>query len=253
VDAKPADMATVYTTMSKCKQMTLALGQPCSIQTFDQQLYAVAQQVKWHLSKDFESHVNRLGGFHTMCCFIASIGKLWGDGGLRDLLVDADVYAACTLDQMLAGKQFNRAVRALTLSYEALMHLYLQHFVEWCEVKGHTMPTVVWETLVNAQAAVKDGVRNQSVRTVTELENAIFEHMTPLLAQYKDWGCSKSPTFQYWYMFFEAVQLMLLNIRAEREGNWKLHLHTQSTMLPYMFSASEPTIHDGCLATYWIW
>jgi hypothetical protein len=43
-----------------------------------------------------------------------SIGKLWGDGGLADLLVDSGVYAACTVEQMLSGKQFNRAVRGLT-------------------------------------------------------------------------------------------------------------------------------------------
>ncbi|VDI73510.1 Hypothetical predicted protein, partial [Mytilus galloprovincialis] len=48
------------------------------------------------------------------------IGKLWGDGGLKDLLVDSSVYASGTVDQMLNGKEFNRAVRALTLAFEAL-------------------------------------------------------------------------------------------------------------------------------------
>jgi hypothetical protein len=32
-----------------------------------------------------------------------------GDGGLKDLLVDSSVYAAGTVDQMLNGKEFNRA------------------------------------------------------------------------------------------------------------------------------------------------
>jgi hypothetical protein len=39
----------------------------------------------------------RLGGFHTMSCFIASIGKLWGDGGLKDLLIESSVYAESLL------------------------------------------------------------------------------------------------------------------------------------------------------------
>jgi hypothetical protein len=29
-----------------------------------------------------------------MSCFVASIGKLWGDGGLKDLLIESSVYAA---------------------------------------------------------------------------------------------------------------------------------------------------------------
>jgi hypothetical protein len=72
----------------------------------------------------FRTHILRLGGFHTLFCFIASIGKLWADGGLRDLMVDSGVYAGCTVDQMLSGKQFNRVVRGLTLVYEALMSLW---------------------------------------------------------------------------------------------------------------------------------
>ena len=52
-------------------------------------------------------HIVRIGGFHTLSCFIAAIGKLWGDGGLRDLFVDSNVYASTTADLMLAGKQFH--------------------------------------------------------------------------------------------------------------------------------------------------
>jgi hypothetical protein len=29
-----------------------------------------------------------------MSCFVASIGKLWGDSGLKDLLIESSVYAA---------------------------------------------------------------------------------------------------------------------------------------------------------------
>lgn len=72
------------------------VGQEHSIQRFDQQLYAVSQQVKWSMPDIFRSH--------TLSRFKACIGKVWADGGLRDLLVDSGVYAGCTVDQMLSGK-----------------------------------------------------------------------------------------------------------------------------------------------------
>ncbi|VDI27495.1 Hypothetical predicted protein [Mytilus galloprovincialis] len=81
-----------------------------------------------------------MGGFHTLSCFIAAIGKLWGDGGLRDLLVDSSVYAAATVDQMLCGKQFNRAVRGLTLVYEALCSLWFGAFFRWLNDKIEKFP-----------------------------------------------------------------------------------------------------------------
>ena len=44
-----------------------------------------------------------------------------GGGGLRDILVDSDVYASASVDQMLSGKQYEREVRGLALVYEAMM------------------------------------------------------------------------------------------------------------------------------------
>jgi hypothetical protein len=56
IEAKPSDPSTVYSTMVKCQDMTNALGQKYSVQTMDQQLYAVAQHVKWHLPEKFQIH-----------------------------------------------------------------------------------------------------------------------------------------------------------------------------------------------------
>jgi hypothetical protein len=116
IESKPNDMSTVFTTMKRCVDMTKAMGQVHSVQTFDQQLYATAKQVEWAIPETFRDHTVRLGGFHTLSCYIATIGKLWGDGGLKDLLVDSSVYAAGTVDQMLNGKEFNHATRAFVLA-----------------------------------------------------------------------------------------------------------------------------------------
>jgi hypothetical protein len=36
-------------------------------------------------------------------------------------------------------------------------------------------------------------------------------------------------------MFLRAVEIMLQNVRSEREGIWKMHLTSTASMLPYMF------------------
>jgi hypothetical protein len=157
-------MNTVFTTMKKCMDMSKVVGQDNSIQTFDQQLYAVSQKVKWSMPNVFRTHILRLGGFHTLSCFIASIDKLWADGGLRDLMVDSGVYTGCTVDQMLSGKQFNRAVRGLVLVYEALMSLWCVAFFKWCVENGHCekIPQDAWVTLSKAQSAFTDNSKHSS-------------------------------------------------------------------------------------------
>ncbi|CAG2197605.1 unnamed protein product [Mytilus edulis] len=172
VDSKPSDMATVYTTMKRCVDMCMKAGQQYSVQTFDQQLYAIAQQIKWSRPLEFQSHIIRLGGFHTVACFIASIGKLWGDGGLSDLLVDSGVYAGCTVEQMLSGKQFNRAVRALTLTYEAMMSLWVSSF-DWCRTTNRliNIPETIWDALLRCYDIFAGDMSswNQDIATLTSL------------------------------------------------------------------------------------
>ena len=43
--------------------------------------------------------------------YIASIWKLYGNGGLLSMLVDSDVYAPATARLMLEGKQVSRGSR----------------------------------------------------------------------------------------------------------------------------------------------
>ena len=127
IESEPADMATVYIAMRKSKDTSVMLGQSHAIQTMDQQLYAIAQ-VKWSLPKELNENILRLGGFHTVCTFIACICKLWG---LKDLLIDSNVNAESTVNLMLAGKQFHRAVRVITIVYECLTQLWLAAFFDW--------------------------------------------------------------------------------------------------------------------------
>ncbi|MES9879249.1 MAG: hypothetical protein ABW185_00005 [Sedimenticola sp.] len=247
IEAAPADMSTVYSTMVKCRNMTQHLGQSNCVQTMDQQLYAIAQQVKWSKPQELESNVLRLGGFHGMCAFIASIGKLWAAGGLKDLLVDSDVYAENTVDQMLAGKQFFRAVRGITLAYECLMQFWLSSFLEWCASEkcpsqmDTEIPHDVKQMLEAAHVSFGsiEADRRSSSDAVTLLHNAFQQHMFPLFDLFVEWACKESPTFRYWNMFLDAASIMLLNIRAERQGNWQMHLHTTRLMIPYYFAANR--------------
>ena len=229
IDAKPNDMATIYTAMKRCEDMCSQLGQEFSIQTMDQQLYAIAQQVKWSASEEFDNHVIRLGGFHSLCCYIAAIGKLWADGGLRDLLVESEVYAGCTVDQMLAGKQFNRSVRGLILTYEALTELWLCSFFKWCELEQHihALPNVLWQQIEKAQQAIKE--KSLEAPAIVDVLNEILsDHLEPLFT-----------CFQYWDMYLKAIEIMLENIRAERVGDWEQHIASSSKMLTYFFSTNR--------------
>ncbi len=64
--------------------------------------------------------VLRLGGFHTMCIFIAVIGKRFGDAGLRDIVIESNLLGESSVEQMLKGKHYNNAMRILKYLYDAM-------------------------------------------------------------------------------------------------------------------------------------
>ena len=237
IDAKPADMKTVYNTMMKSKQMTEKLGQRTTVQTMDQQLYAIAQQVKWAEDEVFENSVIRLGGFHTLNCYTSSIGKLWASAGLYDLLVNSDVYAANSTLQILEGKQYSRAIRALTLAYEVMLEHFICGFWQWCS--DISLLTPLWTQIEEATEKLHSPIMQERTDSVALLEELIADKLLPQLKTYEDWGSSLSPTFKFWVMFLHSVSILMMNIRAEREGCWEMHLHSVYSMLPYFFICNK--------------
>ena len=72
----------------------------------------------------FNRHILRLGGFHSLSCLLSSIGKLWADGYLRDLLVDSGVYARNTAELMLVGKNLTGMSGGSHLYWSPTQHSY---------------------------------------------------------------------------------------------------------------------------------
>ena len=70
---------------------------------------------------------------------------------------------------------------------------------------------------------------------LTKVKKNFEDQVQPLICNLRKWGCDASPTFKYWVMFLVAVQIMLSNVRAKREGDWSAHLMSSSKMLPYFF------------------
>ncbi|KAL7288521.1 hypothetical protein TKK_0017265 [Trichogramma kaykai] len=236
IDAKPSDPSTVYTTLIKGKELAKACGQDYHIHTFDQQLYAVAQAVKFTADKELQSCVIRLGGFHLLCTYISCINKIWGDSGLQDMLSESELYARNTVEHMLDGKQFHRAIRGLTLCYEALMQLELEAFFDWMLL--YKRQTVIDLTkYINFEIIYNENQSTES--SFHTLDEETKNVLLPFFNEFKE-SKKKDPTFKFWDDFLVAVQILLRYVRAERECDWENHLLMTVAMIPYFFACDKP-------------
>jgi hypothetical protein len=57
--------------------------------------------------------------------------------------------------------------------------------------------------------------------------------------QFRKFGYTTSPTFKYCDLFLKVTEILILNIRSERQGSWNMHLSSIASMLPYLFIANR--------------
>ena len=63
--------------------------------------------------------------------------------------------------------------------------------------------------------------------------------------------CKSCPTFAFWNSYLELVEILLLFIRATREGNWSLHLSSVRDMIPWYF-AYDRVNYARYMPVYWM-
>lgn len=76
-------------------------------------------------------------------------------------------------------------------------------------------------------------------------EQALWSHMSEFIETRR----SSSSLAHFWLNYMDAVEVMLSFIRADRSGDWKLHLATTAAMLPVM-NAYDRTNYSRWIPVY---
>ncbi len=130
INAPATEMATVAEILSRSKKIMTDLHIESVVLVFDQALYAKVAEVLWKHRDIYEGIIIRMGAFHTMCNLLSILGKRFQDAGLRDLCIESGLLAEGSVDAVMDGRQYNRAVRIHKYIYEALMRIAWRGFAE---------------------------------------------------------------------------------------------------------------------------
>ena len=86
-------MNTVLEVLMQSEAKAKAMNLPKTELVLDQAIYAKAVEILNNPShEDLKKFINlRMGAFHTICIFLAVIVKRFGDAGLRDWIIEADL------------------------------------------------------------------------------------------------------------------------------------------------------------------
>lgn len=243
INLNPSDESCVYSTLLFVKdQCKLYDGlTPCI--TFDQPLWLKATEIIKAKSLQI---VCRLGGFHTMMSFLGSIGTMMKGSGLSECL--ETIYGANAVKHMMSGKALSRALRGHFLIESVLVSKLINELIqpiteadreseeEIQSVENTSSSSISNEEVTEIEKVYRDFVNG----TATEddvLKTTALENLNMKLQLHKDNLAAKSRTAKLWMQYIYYINVIKVFIRAERTGNWNVHLTAVGCMLN-LFSAT---------------
>ena len=123
INMKPADPDTVNTAIHNAMHMVRETNQEYLVITADQQIYKVIVDILFATPDLMTKLIPILGFMHFLMDFIACVGKLMADSGLKTIL--SGTFGS--VDRMLEGKKFPQNVRALRLLTEELLRPIIEN------------------------------------------------------------------------------------------------------------------------------
>ena len=157
---------------------------------------------------------------------IVVIGRRYASAGLRDVLIEADILACGSVDQVLNGRHYNRVIYSLKLMYEAMWRVRWAAFLEW-KAREQGRPD-----LGDLYELVSDHRRNETSANMHNLVSSeSFMELQRDLSRFKSYS---GPKETFWSDFIDMVQLLLCFICSTRTRNWLMHIQCLQEMLPWM-------------------
>jgi hypothetical protein len=223
INNNPSNPSTIYTALHYVANEASRLQQAKVFVTFDQPLCHKAYEILLS-SPDLSCIEVRLGGFHLLMSFLGAIGMIMGGSGLEDLW--ETIYARNTVTQMMNGKQYARTLRAHFLTQQVLLHILFLDCTEKQDIEYNLQ--YAFSDILTQELLLEDAGECRDVMTAYTCINEKIEKLS-----------SNSRTARLWAQYIEMVELVRLYIKAERAGDWDLHLYCVQQMLPYLHSAGH--------------
>nr|XP_018912013.1 PREDICTED: uncharacterized protein LOC109040498 [Bemisia tabaci] len=230
INAPASDYDTIYTALRVAVDKCKVLKQDTCIVTFDQPLFMKAQDIIAHSGDDSElkNVVVRLGGFHLLMSFLGAIGYIMNGSGLKELL--CTVYAPNSVEKMMTGHAYSRALRAHFLTYQALTEIIL-HSMEFSDEAKSELE----EILILFNEKILTSGNNPTL-------HEFLEDFKKKLVELEQRG----PTAKLWVQYTKMIMLVRQFIVAERSGDWQLHLSIIRKMQPFFYASGHFLYFKSC-------
>jgi len=133
---------TDFVTMNQCLDTSMAVSskveQEYTMVTMDLAAAKTAYDLIWAEEDKYQKVLLNLGPFHVMCSYMGAIGKMMCGSGFNDIVVEGGLCASGSIDQVMTGRHYNRALHIHQCMLDCLERLLLMSFQETLPAKTVT-------------------------------------------------------------------------------------------------------------------
>ncbi|KAL4238796.1 hypothetical protein ACF0H5_003503 [Mactra antiquata] len=126
---------------------------------------------------------------------------------------------------------------------EVMERLQWKAFLE--AINGDISNTHLTSLFYNLRKSIAMKDRQESTNCVEDFMHT-SDDLFAAFDLFRTENAQKSETFKFWDHFIELVRLLRNLVRADREGNWNLHLLTVQSILPYFASFNNINYFRWC-------
>ena len=229
---------TEYRAVQEClrysEDASNEVGQQYVITTFDLGVCMKAYPLIWLNPVKYQKHIVMIGSFHVICAYFKMIGKKMAGTGLADILIEAGLVRSGSMNAVLSGKQYNRAIACHKTLVEALERLLLQAFMKT------THEDQLMEVLPEDSCVLfEDFADSPSKLTQSYVleDDSISAYIQKYLDFRSDVGSGKhGKTAQLWMSYMNHIWLVLQLLQAVKTNNYPLYIHCLHQMADLFFS-----------------
>lgn len=217
-----SEPSSVYTALIFASEEAKKFKQKHVFVTFDQALYVKAIEILAS-NPDLSNVIARLGGFHLLMSYLGTIGYIMGGSGLQELW--ETIYADKSVEHMMTGHAYSRAVRANFLTYGAVAGLLLKNVIDEELLKEIQL---INTEFFSEKISLEEIIDNESLQKVMNIIENKYSETENL-----------NNTAKLWIQYLKQVEILQDFLRSERTGNWDLHISSMKNMLPYFHAAGH--------------
>ena len=220
---------TVYTALKNIQDVLKQLSQNAIAVSCDEGVYHIAREIMLNRQHEFANIVLCLGSFHMIKIVLSCIGKYIEGSGAEKVFVENGIFGANVVKSVIAGSHYERSLTGMIMLGEVIERMQWKEFLS----NSGNLEKYVDDLAIIQQ--MKDAfAKHERDKTKEYLKNFV-EDSDPLREAFKNHKiemATKSETFAFWNNFVTMVALLRDLVRADRVGNWALHLNSLQQILP---------------------